>query len=683
MTSERKETRTKNDGCARTSRDDYLCAGVVFFVAFSLYVWTRAPTITLVDSGELSLVAYSWGVAHPPGFPLWAVLAHFASLIPLGNIASRINLSSGFFAALASGLATLVAIEVISALSLPTGNNGSEKNRGGKAPQGNRLFVHLAAMSGGLLLAFSRTLWSYATITEVYALNTALILLVLFLMLRWRRGVVNAAGSKPADFRLYVAAGLFGLALGVHHVTVGLTLPGLAALVYCTEGMRFFRSRRFGYAALFSVACLVAVYGYLPIAASRAPLLNWGEPVSFKAIWQHVTGRQYQPFLTFEPAAMGQQFIEFIRLVGREFSWPWTPAAVLLAATGLHSAFKRGRAVFWFLLLIILANVGYAISYSIAEDKDAYYLPTFVVVTIAAGVGLARLLGAFLSRRRQPLTANVIAAALLFLLPALALAANWRFDNRRHYWIAHDYVRNIFRSAAPHGLVLTYDWQVASPIFYAQRIEHRRSDVKIVDINLLRRPWYFDYLRRVYPDLMARSAAPVAEFVIDLKQWDQNPSAYESNEARERINSKFEAMLKSFVTAEMRVGPVYVTSDFLSPADRDRQFTTSIGQQYQMVPEGLLFKLTTDRSTFQNVRPIRIETRGLNDGTLRFESDDVVRTKVFPVYATMMINRGRYFASFGRHAEAVDAFKEALVLDPNLAVARRGLEESTRQLPAK
>ena len=43
------------------------------------------------------------------------------------------------------------------------------------------------AVGAGLLMAFSRTLWAYATITEVYALNALLILLVFFLVVRWRR----------------------------------------------------------------------------------------------------------------------------------------------------------------------------------------------------------------------------------------------------------------------------------------------------------------------------------------------------------------------------------------------------------------------------------------------------------------------------------------------------------------
>jgi Protein O-mannosyl-transferase TMEM260-like len=104
------------------------------------------------------------------------------------------------------------------------------------------------ALGAGLLMAFSRTLWSYATITEVYALNTLLILVISFRMLRWRRWIVADrmrigtainAGEVTLqitsyDDYLYAAALIFGLALGVHHVTVALTLPAIAVVVYRT-----------------------------------------------------------------------------------------------------------------------------------------------------------------------------------------------------------------------------------------------------------------------------------------------------------------------------------------------------------------------------------------------------------------------------------------------------------------
>src|SRR6202023_1915021 len=95
----------------------WLCGGFVFVAALFLYSWTLAPTVTLTDSGELIVVAHGLGVAHPPGVPLWAILAHLASLVPLGNVAVRINFSSALFAALASAMLTLVVADLMITVS--------------------------------------------------------------------------------------------------------------------------------------------------------------------------------------------------------------------------------------------------------------------------------------------------------------------------------------------------------------------------------------------------------------------------------------------------------------------------------------------------------------------------------------------------------------------------------------
>ena len=249
-----KSDRRIDTGTNRLSRGDLLCAGIVFLVALVLYSWTFAPTVTLVDSGELIVVARFLGVAHPPGFPLWVLLAHLASLMPWGNVATRVNFSSALFAALASSMLTLVVAELMMASRLAASRSPPRKKKQGRSTvlyaievkdddSGiGRLLVLAPALGSGLLMAFSRTLWFYATVTEVYALNTLLILAIFFLMLRWRRciiadrrraGTAAGVGHKAApvtrhDRFLYAAALVFGLALGVHHVTVALMLPALS-----------------------------------------------------------------------------------------------------------------------------------------------------------------------------------------------------------------------------------------------------------------------------------------------------------------------------------------------------------------------------------------------------------------------------------------------------------------------
>jgi tetratricopeptide (TPR) repeat protein len=672
-----------------SSQAELVCAGAVFLVALILYSCTLAPTVTPTDSGELILAAYGLGVAHPPGVPLWVMLAHLASLVPVGNVAVRVNLSSAVFAALACAMLTLVVAELLATASY----FAAPRRRNRTARQGSDIegsnaggFLMIApAVGAGLLMAFSRTLWAYATITEVYALNALLILLVFFLVVRWRRRIIEtrsdpSAAAETHDAWIYTAAFVFGLAMGVHHVTVALTLPAIAVVVYRTEGLKFFASRRLLYAALISITALILVYSYLPWAASRSPAMNWGNPRSLQEIWWHITGRQYRVFFSFSPSAMGTQFVEFCWMVFHEFGFAWLPLPVFLAVAGFVSARKRDRTVFWFLLLIVLADLAYALNYEIAEDKDAYYLPAFISIAIAAGLGIHWLIQLAAARRSPIWTPSVAVATAIVLTSATAFAANWPFNNRRHYFIANDYVENFFSTIAPNGLLLTQDWQVASPMLYAQEIEQRRRDVKVVDINLLRRSWYFDYLKHAHPGLMERSREKIDPYVEILKQWERDPAAFSrSQDLTQRISMAFLEMVQAIVRNEITVAPVYITNDVLIGDSLNAYLTRWIPQTYRLVPQGLVFNLMTDQSFHESPGP-HLQLRGLADGTVRFAKDDVANIKILPAYTRMLTNRGKYLASFNQHERAILAFKEALALDPNFDAAQQGLAESTAKL---
>jgi tetratricopeptide (TPR) repeat protein len=678
-----KSAEPRNSRIASLTAVQLLCGGTVFLVALLFYSWTLAPTVTLTDSGELVVVARGLGVAHPPGVPLWIILAHLASLVPLGNVAQRINFSSAVFAALTCAMLTLGVAEVIVTASYLAA--AKRRKKGSKKIEELAVthpMVAAPALGAGLLMAFSRTLWSYATITEVYALNAVLIVTIFFLMLRWRRRIVEdrmhlSIGQVTRhDVFLYSAALIFGLALGVHHVTVALTLPAVAVIVFRTQGVRFFTSRRLVYAALISIGALVAVYAYLPLAASRSPVINWGHPRSPQEIWWHLTGRQYQVYFSFKPEIMGEQFAEFCRMALREFSFPWLPLSLVLAFAGLGDAFKRDRTIFWFLLTIVIADLAYALSYEIAEDKDAYYLPTFISIAIAAGLGIRWLIRGALSKSLPVVKPSLAAVVAVLVVSTIALTANWPFNNRRRYFIAHDYVDNLLKAIAPNGLLLTLDWQVVSPMFYAQEIEQLRPDVKVVDINLLRRSWYFDYLKHAYPGLIERSREKIDVFVENLKKWERDPGAFARSPAlTQRISAAFLEMIQSMVTNESRVAPVYMTNDLISSDSVNGELTRWLTQKYQLVPQGLVLNLA-DGQGFHDSPDVHLEVRGLADGTLRFGKGDPVNAKVLPSYANMLINRGRYLALFGQHERAIAAFEQALMLNPNLPLARQGLAES-------
>ncbi|HEU4389725.1 MAG TPA: DUF2723 domain-containing protein, partial [Blastocatellia bacterium] len=615
------------DGFDVARRWQFICSALVLVASLQLYRLTLAPTVTLVDSGELIVAAKTLGIAHPPGVPLYVLLAHLATFLPLGSVAARVNFASALFAALASATVTLLAAEVLAVVNRERAREPKTKGKKDKkkpvkpreaapAVPGANSKVSLAVSTAiGLLFAFSRTLWSYGTITEVYTLNILLVAIVFLLFLKWRSLVDTGAGGEPSSARLdradrwlIAAAFAFGLALCVHHVTVVLTLPALALTYYRTVRRKSGGKRRrlggsesgaFGGTSrrlLFAAAATgigLAFYLYLPLSASRKPLLNWGDPSNVQRIWWHLTGRQYQVFLAPSLEVMIRQTGEFFELTFREFGPWWVPVALLLAAIGVIKLFRSDRTLFYFIALVILFNLAYSLNYEIAEDKDAYYLPTFLALVLSTAVGareainyLAGRLPGLLPRRPA-----LVAAAILLVVCGAAVWSNFRYNNRSHYLIASDYIDNITSTIGEGGMLLTQDWQVYSPFLYLREIEGNRRDITAIDVNLLRRSWYYDYLRLAYPWLMAAARDKVDAFMEDLKHWEQDPDLYQRDVAlNQRITTRFNEMILGFVKAHMTKGSVYATWDMVVDIGGDnRDLTRALNAAYGTVPQGLVF----------------------------------------------------------------------------------------------
>src|SRR2546425_9511189 len=191
-------------GRTSASAIDWAGGVLVFALALAIYGVTLTPTVALIDSGELTAASATFGVAHAPGTPTYTLLGWLFAKLPLGSVAVRLNLMSAFFAALAAVMTYLIAGEAI--------ESGGQSARSDPPPP---------AMAA-LTLAFSRTLWAYAGVAEGYALNTFFVCAVLYLLLPWRRAGRAGATSR---WLLGFAAVVYGVALGVHHLTVLLALP--------------------------------------------------------------------------------------------------------------------------------------------------------------------------------------------------------------------------------------------------------------------------------------------------------------------------------------------------------------------------------------------------------------------------------------------------------------------------
>src|SRR4030095_16331863 len=85
-------------------RFDSALAMLLFIAAFVLYLRTLAPSLLYGDSAEFQTIAYTLGIGHPTGYPIYVLLAKLFTFLPVGEIAYRVNLFSAFCAALTVGV---------------------------------------------------------------------------------------------------------------------------------------------------------------------------------------------------------------------------------------------------------------------------------------------------------------------------------------------------------------------------------------------------------------------------------------------------------------------------------------------------------------------------------------------------------------------------------------------------
>jgi hypothetical protein len=260
------------------------------------------------------------------------------------------------------------------------------------------------------------------------------------------------------------------------------------------------------------------------------------------------------------------------------------------------------------------------------------------------------------------------------MAPVLVFLGNRAACDRSRFFVADDFVADTLEGVGQGGLLLTSEWQLFSPLTYYREVEGRRRDVLPVDASLLRRSWYFDTLRRQAPELMQRADAVVAPYLEDLGGWERDPGLYARDATlNHRIDERFQAMVVGLVDAHR--GPAYATSDVVLPDfTPDPGLARRLLARFTLAPRGLVFELGREPG-FREPGEIRLRARGLFDGTLHLEPDDVALTKVRPMYLSMLTNQGRYLAASGKTAAAAEAYRTALGLDPAFAPALAGLQQ--------
>jgi hypothetical protein len=200
---------------------------VVFVISAFVYLSTIEPTASFWDCGEFIASSYKLEIGHPPGNPVFQLIARFFTLFgDKNNAAMLINAMS----ALLSALTITFLFWTITHLVRRIFEKNSEIH--GKAGSSelsvqNVIAIIGSGLVGSLAYSFSDTFWFSAVEAEVYAMSSLFTAVVFWAMLKWE----EQADKPYANRWIILISFLMGLSIGVHLLNL-LTIPALVFIYY-------------------------------------------------------------------------------------------------------------------------------------------------------------------------------------------------------------------------------------------------------------------------------------------------------------------------------------------------------------------------------------------------------------------------------------------------------------------
>ena len=499
-------------------RPPYGAAAVVSGMFFLLYVVTLAPTTAFWDASEYIATAHILGIPHPPGNPLFVVLARVWSLLlsPLGlSVAVRVNLFAALTSALASGFLFLVAHRLLTAIINP----------GWPALAG--------AAASALLGATTYTVWNQSTVNEkVYTVSVLIIAVVSWLALRWRD-----RREEPGSERLLLVAGFLIVLGSTNHLMSVLPAPALILFVLLVDPRPLLRGRFWLRAVPLALVGL-SFNLILPVRAARGPVISEGHPVcedaagaaaavftlgrtGCPALAAVLRREQYgKPPISERQAPLSHQLLNWLQY----FDWQWARSAEpreapgknarlpftllfgLLGLVGLAALAAADREAFAYLgslaLILTLGLVfylnfkyGYSLAPEVVDrgfhevrERDYFFIAGFLLWGVLAGLGLAwawdRVAAAWSNPRSWAYTSPVL------LVAAIPLLMNGSWASRAGDYAARDWAYDVLVSVEPYGVLFTSGDNDTFPLWYLQEVEGIRRDVTVIVGQYLNTPWY-------------------------------------------------------------------------------------------------------------------------------------------------------------------------------------------------
>lgn len=464
-----------------------VCAGLA-----ALFWAGRSRSFGPGDSAQHVVAALTWGVAHPPGYPLQTALAHAWSLLPWAERAAAVNGLSGLFAAAAAAMLFLLL-----------------RRQGCGRP---------AALAAAGFMALSPLFWFYSLIAEVRALNDLLALSAAYMAVRWADD-----GERRC---LWAGAALTGLGLS-HHPTFLFITPALLWWVCARRPAR----RDLAVCAALTLSFLALPYVVLGLRlTASAPAYNlysvqgWGDllPLFLRKNYggplRMVSG---SGFLGFAGADLGK-LVQHAGWLAAAVARHGGPALLLgFLPLILRREAPRRALVGWLLWLGLAAGVFLAISsqqvaicdleYARAVMARHYLLP-FIALFALAGHG-AQLLAA----RVRPAFLAALAAAG-FIVP---LSVSPLFLSKENPLL--DHARGMLRDSGPRDLLILAADDSIFAAYYLDLVTGEAGERVFLTPSLFAYPPYVRALRARHPTLNVPPFMPATGLSTDWGLWlDRN-----------------------------------------------------------------------------------------------------------------------------------------------------------------
>ena len=264
---------------------NWIVALAVLVISSATYLSTIEPTASFWDCGEFIASSYKLEVGHPPGNPVFQLIARFFTIpFDAAHAAVAVNAMNAilsaltifflyftivFFAKRLVGGANIFA--VAKKMADAPAKTICPANDGEQMSIGSAIAVLTAGAIGALAYCFSDTFWFSAVEGEVYAMSSLFTALVFWAMCRW----YETADEPHANRWIVLIAFLMGLSIGVHLLNL-LTIPAFVFMYY----YRMNEDRKFGFwqlAGIFAIGVVIEfllVYLFIPYLPKLAAFFD-------------------------------------------------------------------------------------------------------------------------------------------------------------------------------------------------------------------------------------------------------------------------------------------------------------------------------------------------------------------------------------------------------------------------